>query len=110
MPSAIIGKTVAKSICDRIKKGEDSKLHKASMAHMPAACVASAGKGLFSGTAATMTVYPVVPDFEKYPETGRSLTHTHGEVGLAGHWLKHSLHYMFLWKAKLKPGWTLIPE
>ncbi len=110
MPSGIIGKAVAHSICDRILKGENAPLHEASMADMGAACVASAGKGLFDGTAAAMTVYPVVPDFEKYPGTGRDTDYTFGEIGLAGHWIKHILHYLFIHKAKLKAGWTLIPE
>ncbi len=110
MPSGIMGKTVAHSICDRILKGKDAPLHEASMAEMGAACVASAGKGIFDGTAAAMTIYPVVPDFEKYPGTGRDTDYTFGEIGLAGHWIKHILHYLFLWKAKLKTGWTLIPE
>ena len=110
MPSGIIGKAVAHSICDRILKGETAPLHEASMANMGAACVASAGKGLFSGTAAAMTIYPVVPDFDKYPGTGRDVDYTFGEIGLAGHWIKHILHHLFLWKAELKPGWTLIPE
>jgi hypothetical protein len=44
------------------------------MAEMGAACVASAGKGVLDGSAAAMTVYPVVPDFEKYPGTGRDTT------------------------------------
>ncbi len=110
MPSGIIGKAVAHSICDRILKGENAPLHESSMADMGAACVASAGKGLFDGTAAAMTVYPVVPDFEKYPGTGRDTDYTFGEIGLAGHWIKHILHYLFIWKAKLKAGWTMIPE
>jgi len=110
MPSGIIGKAVAHSICDRILKGSEAPLHEASMAHMGAACVASAGKGLFDGTAAAMTIYPVVPDFEKYPGTGRDTDYTFGEIGLAGHWIKHILHHLFIWKAKLKAGWTLIPE
>jgi sulfide:quinone oxidoreductase len=110
MPSGIMGKTVARSICDRILKGKDAPLHEASMAEMGAACVASAGKGIFDGTAAAMTIYPVVPDFEKYPGTGRDTDYTFGEIGLAGHWIKHILHYLFLWKAKLKMGWTMIPE
>jgi sulfide:quinone oxidoreductase len=109
MPSGIIGKAVAHSVCDLIKN-PNAKLHEASMAEMGAACVASAGKGLFTGTAAAMTVYPVVPDFEKYPGTGRDTDYTFGEIGLAGHWIKHILHHLFLWKAKLRPGWTLIPE
>ncbi len=110
MPSGIMGKTVAHSICDKILKGKDAPLHEASMAEMGAACVASAGKGIFNGTAAAMTIYPVVPDFEKYPGTGRDTDYTFGEIGLAGHWIKHILHYLFLWKAKLKMGWTMIPE
>jgi len=109
MPAGIIGKAVAHSVCDLIKN-PDAKLHEASMAEMGAACVASAGKGLLDGTAAAMTVYPVVPDFEKYPGTGRDTDYTFGEIGLAGHWIKHILHYMFIYKAKLRPGWTLIPE
>ena len=110
MPSGIIGKAVAHSVCDLITKGEGAHLHEASMAEMGAACVASAGKGLFDGQAAAMTVYPVVPDFEKYPGTGRDTDYTFGEIGLAGHWIKHILHYLFIWKAKLKLGWTMIPE
>ena len=110
MPAGIIGKAVAASVCDLITKGEDAHLHEISMAEMGAACVASAGKGVFDGTAAAMTVYPVVPDFEKYPGTGRDTDYTFGEIGLAGHWIKHILHYMFIYKAKLLPGWTLIPE
>jgi len=110
MPSGIIGKAVAHSICSLIQDDKNAHLHEASMAEMGAACVASAGKGLFDGTAAAMTVYPVVPDFEKYPGTGRDTNYTFGEIGLAGHWIKHILHHMFIYKAKLKPGWTLIPE
>jgi sulfide:quinone oxidoreductase len=110
MPSGIMGKAVAHSVCDLIKKGPNAPLHHASMAHMGAACVASAGKGFFDGTAVALTVYPVVPDFEKYPGIGRDLDYTFGEIGLAGHWIKHILHHMFIYKAKLNPGWTLIPE
>jgi sulfide:quinone oxidoreductase len=110
MPSGIIGKAVAYSVCDLIKNGDKAHLHEASMAEMGAACVASAGKGVFSGTAAAMTVYPVVPDYEKYPGTGRDTDYTFGEIGLAGHWIKHILHHLFIYKAKLNPGWTLIPE
>ncbi|KIM07262.1 MAG: sulfide:quinone reductase [Sulfurovum sp. PC08-66] len=110
MPSAMMGKAVVQSICDMIKKGATEPTHTACMAQMGAACVASAGKGLFAGTAAAMTVYPIVPDFEKYPGVGRDMNGTSGELGLAAHWIKHILHHLFIWKAKLKPGWTLIPE
>ena len=57
-----------------------------------------------------MTMSPVVPDWEKYPETGRNLKETFGEIGLAGHWVKRLLHTLFIYKAKVKPGWTWIPE
>ena len=60
-------------------------------------------------SAASFTMMPVVPDFEKY-ETGRDLGETKGEIGLAGHWMKLSLHHLFLYKAKALPGWQLIPE
>ena len=110
MPSAMMGRAVANSVCDMMKGTATEPTHTASMSEMGAACVASAGKGLFSGTAAAMTVYPVVPDFEKYPGVGRDMNGTTGELGLAAHWVKHILHHVFLWKAKLKPGWQLIPE
>ena len=110
MPAAMMGKAVTASIVDMIKGKTTEPTHTSSMAEMGAACVASAGKGLFTGTAAAMTVFPVVPDFEKYPGTGRDINGTSGEIGLAGHWVKHILHHLFIWKAKLKPGWTLIPE
>jgi sulfide:quinone oxidoreductase len=29
---------------------------------------------------------------------------------LAGHWIKQLLHYAFLYKAKAKPLWWIIPE
>jgi sulfide:quinone oxidoreductase len=57
-----------------------------------------------------MIVFPIVPDFERYPEYGRDLDYTMGEIGLAGHWIKILLHHMFLYKARLRPGWSLIPE
>ncbi|SHO81747.1 Sulfide:quinone oxidoreductase [hydrothermal vent metagenome] len=110
MPSAMMGKAVALSISDMILRGATEPTHTANMSEMGAACVASAGKGLFTGTAAAMTVYPVVPDFEKYPGVGRDMNGTTGELGLAAHWVKHILHHIFIWKAKLRPGWTLIPE
>jgi sulfide:quinone oxidoreductase len=57
-----------------------------------------------------MTVFPIVPDYERYPKYGRDLKYTTGEIGLAGHWIKLILHYMFLYKARLRLGWHLIPE
>ena len=110
MPSGIMGRTVARTIADRIKAGASAPAHRASMAAMGAACVASAGTGLRRGTAAAMTMFPVVPDFQTYPETGRNTKDTYGEIGLAGHWIKALLHYLFIYKAKARPGWFLIPE
>jgi sulfide:quinone oxidoreductase len=110
MPSGIMGRTVALSIIDLIERGAHAEPHQASMAAMGAACVASAGASFWSGTAASMTMFPVVPDYARYPETGRDLGHTTGEIGSAGHWIKEILHHMFIYKAKGKPGWWLIPE
>ena len=109
MPSAAMAKAVALSIRDMLN-GSPKPTHKASMAEMGAACVASTGSGLFKGTAASMTVYPVVPNFEKYPEYGRDMNLTFGEIGLAGHWMKYLLHVAFIYQAKLKPGWSIIPD
>jgi len=109
MPSAMIGKTVARSIVDMIR-GAEGPTHTASMAEMGAACVASAGANPFTGTAASMTVFPIVPDYDRYPEHGRDPVRTFGEIGLAGHWIKILLHHLFLYKARMRPGWRFIPE
>jgi sulfide:quinone oxidoreductase len=109
MPSAAMAMAVAQSISDMLN-GSKKPTHTASMAEMGAACVASTGAGFFKGTAATMTVFPVVPDFEKYPEYGRDIDLTSGELGLAGHWMKYLLHHAFIYQAKMKPGWSLIPD
>ncbi|RNE49820.1 NAD(P)/FAD-dependent oxidoreductase [Corynebacterium alimapuense] len=108
-PSGEMGKAAAISIADRIKHGSSAKNHEASMTTLGAACVASAGTGLTTGSAASMVMMPIVPDREKYP-TGRDLSFTRGEIGLSGHWTKLLLHYMFIYKAKGLPGWQFIPE
>jgi len=110
MPSGIMGKLAIISINELIKNGPTATVGTASMADMGAACVASAGSGLRVGSAASMTMYPVVPDYVTYPNTGRSVDDTFGEIGLAGHWIKLALHYMFIYKAKARFGWFLIPE
>jgi sulfide:quinone oxidoreductase len=109
MPSATTGRVVAQSIADKIN-GKERPLRTASMAELGSACVASSGASLLHGTAASMTVFPIVPDYDRYPEYGRDLKYTMGEIGLAGHWIKLLLHYMFLYKAHLRPGWWLVPE
>jgi len=110
MPSGITAKLVADNIIDVIK-GKKELQHKGSMGNMGAACIASAGYGMTQGSGISITTFPIVPDFEKYPDThGRKLGKTFGEIGLAGHWLKLALHYAFMYKAKMKPFWWLIPE
>lgn len=111
MPSGITAKIVADNIIDSIKGKKISLDHKGSMGNMGAACIASAGFGLTKGSGVSITTFPIVPDYEKYPDTqGRQLGKTFGEIGLAGHWLKLFLHYTFIYKAKMKPFWWLIPE
>lgn len=109
MPSGVMGKAAALTIVDRIKHGAHRPAHQASMANMGAACVASAGAGMRRGSAAAMTMMPVVPDYSRYP-TGRDLADTRGEIGLSGHWVKLMLHHLFIHKAKGRLGWQLIPE
>ena len=110
MPSGVMGKTVALTIRDRLKDANAPAQH-ASMAKMGAACVASAGTGLTKGSAASMTMFPVVPDHVDFPDSGgRNFKGTRGEIGLHGHWMKLMLHYLFIYKAKALPGWQLIPE
>lgn len=111
MPSGITAKLVADNIIDLIKGKSKEPNHKGSMGNMGAACIASAGYGITSGSGVSITTFPIVPDFEKYPDThGRKLGKTFGEIGLAGHWLKLALHYAFIYKAKMRPFWWLIPE
>jgi len=110
MPSAVMGRQVARSIADMICRGSTQPTHTASMASMGAACIASAGAGFRTGTAAAMTMYPVVPDYDRYPVHGRSVKDTYGEIGLAAHWVKHLLHFVFIYKAKARPGWAFLPE
>ena len=111
MPSGVMGKVAAENIAEMIRSASTTPKHSASMARMGAACIASAGAGLRKGTAAAMTMYPIVPDYQKWPNTGgRSAKDTYGEIGLGAHWIKTLLHFMFIYKAKARPGWFLIPE
>jgi sulfide:quinone oxidoreductase len=110
MPSGVIGRAVAQSIAERIKNGSSGKIHTASMAEMGAACIASAGTGWRDGQAAAMTVFPIIPDKDKYGPTGRDTKETYGEIGLSAHWMKVMLHHLFIYKAKARPFWYLIPE
>ena len=111
MPSGITAKLVADNIIDSIKAEKESLHHKGSLGNMGAACIASAGYGITKGSGVSITTYPIVPDYIKYPNTGgRDTNKTFGDIGLAGHWVKLALHYAFIYKAKMKPFWWLIPE
>lgn len=108
MASGIMGRTVAYNIADQIEGREPS--HHARMSEMPAACIASMGKSLWSGSAASIIMSPVARDYEKYPQYGRDLKLCDVDVGLGGAWTKLMLHHTFMWKLQAKPGWQLIPE
>ncbi|WP_136708956.1 FAD/NAD(P)-binding oxidoreductase [Agromyces sp. H66] len=111
MPSGMMGKIAAFTIVDLIRQGGDARPHEAPMPELAAACIASTGAHMLRGSAATMTMSPVVPDYQRYPDTaGRDIAETRGEIGLAGHWLKRMLHTAFIYKAKALPFWYLIPE
>lgn len=108
MASGIMGRTVAENIAMQV----DGKMpdHHARMSEMPAACIASMGKSLWNGSAATIIMTPVVRDFQRYPKYGRDVSLCDLDVGLNGAWTKRLLHSAFLWKLQAKPGWQLIPE
>ena len=110
MPSGVMARVVAYNVVDMIKGKETKPKRTASMAKMGAACIASAGANFFNGTAVSLTMYPIIPDFHRFPETGRDLNYTSGEIGLAGHWVKHLLHHAFIYKAKANPFWKVVPE
>lgn len=110
MPSGVMAREVVFSIIDMMDGKSEVPTRKASMADMGAACIASAGANILGGTAVSMTMYPIIPDFEKYPGTGRDLRYTTGEIGLAGHWVKRLLHFAFIYKAKANPFWRIVPE
>jgi sulfide:quinone oxidoreductase len=109
MVSGIIGRVVALNIVELVRNGTMS--HGERMTEMYAACIASMGDSLRDGSAATIMIYPVVPDFRRYPnDEGRDLFVTHMEMGLAGAWMKRMLHTTFIHKLKGRIGWRFIPE
>jgi sulfide:quinone oxidoreductase len=109
MISGIIGRIVARNIIDLVKRGRMT--HHERMSEMVAACIASLGDSLWDGAAATIVIYPVVPDQRRYPnEAGRDLFVSHMEMGVAGAWMKRMLHTTFIHKLKGQIGWKLIPE
>jgi sulfide:quinone oxidoreductase len=109
MVSGIIGRVVALNIIDLIKTGTMS--HGERMTEMYAACIASMGDSLWDGSAAVIMIYPVVPDYRRYPnQEGRDLFVTHMEMGLAGAWMKRMIQTTFMHKLRGRPGWRFIPE
>ena len=108
MASGIMGRTVAENIAEQVNGKSPS--HHARMSEMPAACIASLGKSVWTGSAASILMTPVARDYERYPAHGRDLSLCDLDVGLAGAWTKRALHSAFLWKLQGKPGWELIPE
>ncbi|MEZ4396863.1 MAG: FAD-dependent oxidoreductase [Candidatus Krumholzibacteriia bacterium] len=109
MVSGIIGRVVARNIVDLVRRGRMG--HHERMSEMYAACIASMGDSLWDGGAATIMIYPVVPDPRRFPaEGGRDLFVTHMEMGLAGAWMKRLIHSTFIHKLQGRPGWKLIPE
>lgn len=108
MASGIMGRTVAQNIADQIDGRPPT--HHARMSEMPAACIASMGKSLWSGSAASIIMTPVARDYAKYPQYGRDLALCDLDVGLGGAWTKMLLHLAFMWKLQAKPGWQMIPE
>ncbi len=110
MPSASMARAVAENIADMILGRATEPERLSSMANMGAACVASAGSGFWAGNAVAMTMFPIVPDYTRWPGAGRDERFTFGEVGTAGHWIKLVLHHLFLYKARAKPFWWMVPE
>lgn len=109
MVSGIIGRVVAMNIVDLVQQGPMT--HGERMTEMAAACIASMGDSLWDGSAATIMMYPVVPDHERYPnEGGRDAFVTQMEMGLAGAWMKRMIHTTFRHKLQGRIGWGLIPE
>ncbi|MBK7106343.1 MAG: FAD-dependent oxidoreductase [Ignavibacteriae bacterium] len=109
MVSGIIGRIIAKNIIDLIERGRMT--HHERMSDMAAACIASMGDSLWDGSAATIMMYPVVPDARKFPnEQGRDSFVTHMEMGLAGAWMKRMIHTTFMHKLRARIGWKIIPE
>jgi len=109
MVSGIIGRIVAKNIIDLVKRGRMT--HHERMSEMFAACIASMGSSLWDGSAAVIIIYPIVPDFRRFPnEEGRDLFVTHMEMGLSGAWMKRLIHHTFIHKLQGRIGWSIIPE
>ncbi|MEA3286615.1 MAG: FAD-dependent oxidoreductase [Candidatus Marinimicrobia bacterium] len=108
MVSGIIGRLVAKNIIDNINGKVAS--HSERMTEMYAACIASMGDSIWDGSAAVIIAHPIVPDWKKYPVSGRDMFVSNMEMGLSGAWMKRMIHMTFNHKLRGRIGWSLIPE
>lgn len=109
MVSGIIGRLVAKNLIGLVKEGKMA--YQERMTEMYSACIASMGSSLWSGEATSVFLYPIVPNFLRFPNKyGRDERITHLEGGVAGAWIKRIVHTTMLYKAKSYPGWQFIPE
>jgi sulfide:quinone oxidoreductase len=109
MVSGIIGRLEAKNLIGMVK--EEKMAYQERMTEMYAACIASMGSSPWSGEATSVFLYPIVPNFLRFPNKyGRDERITHLEGGVAGAWIKRIVHTTMLYKAKSYPGWEFIPE
>jgi sulfide:quinone oxidoreductase len=109
MVSGIIGRLVAKNIIGLLKENKIS--YQERMTEMFTACIASTGNSLWSGSAVSVIVYPVVPNYIRFPNTnGRDESITHLEKGVSSAWIKRIIHTTMIYKAHSRFGWQFIPE
>ena len=108
-PSSLMGRIVARNIANQILEN-NKPLLSASMAEIGSVFITSIDIGFKGGAAVSFTMAPIVPNFEKYPNTGRNSKSTFAEIGRAGYWIKRIFHDLFIYKAKAKLFWWLIPE
>ncbi len=104
MPCGIMGKTAALTSPTASSGSRVAGAHRLDGEHGRRLCRLG-GSRTRDGSAAAMTMMPVVPDYSRFA-TGRDLKGTTGEVGLGGHWVKLMLHHLFIYKAKARPAGT----
>jgi sulfide:quinone oxidoreductase len=104
-----MGKLAATNVAEMIKHGASAEVRTVSIgAHGRRMC----RLGQVGTTARERRLDDHVPGGTRpreYPGTGRSLDDTLGDRP-GRHWIKLLLHYLFIYKAKARPGWHLIPE
>lgn len=109
MISGIIGRLVAKNIYSLIKEGKLA--YQERMTEMFAACIASMDPSLWSGSAVSVVVFPIVPNYIRFPNKyGRDPSITHLERGLSSAWIKRIIHTTMCYKMRSRLGWRIIPE